>query len=242
MRKIWLIFEINSADLVVLKIISTYSRDSLLRRAFFIVYFPLTRNVIVTLTNFLKRFNNSFSQNSTSSLKRKKFLIFSENSEVYHCKTNSRKQINRFFLICAAFLTLVTSLIHFRNRCTFLKYVFFLACSMNSSVNINLLSYIKSKKFIFDVIQQSARDSDIDRAINWDCFCCCDEFERLIVEFVVFITVAAITLCWIISDIIFRMIAWIISWIFLFESFFWCWSVVSVSLKKEKIMNWENFL
>jgi hypothetical protein len=37
-----------------------------------------------------------------------------------------------------------------------------------------------------------------------------------------FIVVAAITLCWTISEIISRMTTWIISWIFWFDQFDWC--------------------
>jgi hypothetical protein len=67
---------------------------------------------------------------------------------------------------------------------------------MNFSININLLSYIKSKKFISEVIHRFAQDSEVDQRIIYDIFCDCDELKRLRNELkTTFIVVAAITLC-----------------------------------------------
>ncbi len=65
---------------------------------------------------------------------------------------------------------------------------------MNSSIKIDLFSYIESKKSMFEVIQRSKRDSDV--VLEIICECSADECEsdRDVAAAVVTFTTTA-TLC-----------------------------------------------
>jgi hypothetical protein len=116
--------------------------------------------------------------------------------------------------------------------------MFFSACSINSSITTNLLSYIESKNSMSEVIQRSERDFDVAFEIICEWFDAEDESDRVVATITFTVIV---TLCWIIFDIISRIIAWIIFCIF------WSirsryWFVIFASLKNEKIIEWDDFL
>ncbi len=158
----------SSADWAARMMISAYSRDSRHRRASSRVYLFRIIVTIATVDRFRNRLIRYRSHMSRLFFVLTSSFAFSNNSAVYQIMTVSRRHVYRLFRIVSTSLMTTMFLTRSMNRWIFLKKMSLPECCIDSSVAVDFLSYVESKKPKSAAIHLSDLGSISCGRVCWD--------------------------------------------------------------------------